>query len=199
MPKIVDHQARRSIVAETAAKLIAQSGLDGLTVREVARLSGCSTSIVSHYFSSKQDLLLSAYRMRMERTNRAIVESRMAGESLFESFTVLLPIDEERRESWRIWLAFWGLATADNNFLLEQRQRSREAVDMVRDAISAAGTPLTGEALEIASQALLSSISGIATQASYDAERWPPERQTAILRLLLERFGIPNPDLPWIE
>ncbi|MGC6328332.1 TetR/AcrR family transcriptional regulator [Rhizorhabdus sp. FW153] len=183
MPKIVDHEARRRQVAEIAATLIARCGLEGTKVRDIAALAGCSTSIVSHYFRSKHDLLLSAYRLRMERTSSRVDEATVAGRPLPEILSGVLPLDEERMDSWRIWLAFWGLATADEAFLVEQRQRSREAVDLFHRAIISTGRIVESERSFLIAQALLSAAAGIATQAVYDPEQWPADRQREILAL----------------
>lgn len=181
MPKIVDHEVRRQQVAEIAAALIARCGLEGTKVRDIAALAGCSTSIVSHYFRSKHELLLSAYRLRMERTSARVDEATEAGRDLAEILSGVLPLDEERMDSWRIWLAFWGLATADEAFLIEQRQRSREAVDLFHRAIISTGRVVESDRSFLVAQALLSAAAGIATQAVYDPERWPAERQREIL------------------
>lgn len=188
MPKIVDHDARRAAVAEIAARLIARDGIEGTKIREVARLADCSTSIVSHYFRSKHELLLAAYRMRMERTTTRVRAETGPGRALIDILSAVLPLDEERTESWRIWLAFWGLATADADFLREQRQRSREAVDLFHRAIVACGALPDGEEARLVAQALLSSAAGIATQAIYDPQQWPAERQMQILRLQIARL-----------
>ena len=57
MPRIVDHDARRRRVAEEAAELIAERGIDAVTFREIGERAGCSTAIVSHYFRDKRDVL----------------------------------------------------------------------------------------------------------------------------------------------
>ena len=62
MPRVVDHEARRAEVAAVAADLIARRGLDGVSVRDVAAAGGYSTTVVTHYFASKRELLLQAYR-----------------------------------------------------------------------------------------------------------------------------------------
>ena len=186
MPKIVDHEARRKAVAEIAAELIARNGLEGTTVRDIARLAKCSTSIVSHYFRNKHDLLLSAYRLRMERTVERVNETSGSGAGLVESLSAVLPLDEDRADSWRIWLAFWGLATADPTFLLEQRQRSRESVDLFHQTIISSGSMPEGAQSRLVAQALLSSVAGIATQAIYDPDGWPPERQIEILGMQVQ-------------
>ena len=181
MPKIVDHQARRNSVADIAATLIARQGLEATSIREIARIADCSTSIVSHYFRNKQDLLLSAYRLRMEETVAEVEEAARRGGGLVDCLAAILPLDERRVERWRIWLAFWGLATGDEAFLAEQRQRSREAVDLFHGAIVTTGAMPDGEPARLVAQALLSSVAGIATQAAFDSVNWPAHRQMEIL------------------
>lgn len=186
MPKIVDHDARREEVAEIAARMIAQRGIEGTRIRDVAELAGYSTSIVSHYFKSKHELLMCVYRLRMEQTVARVEAITREGGDLLDSLAAVLPLDVERNESWRIWLAFWGLATSDANFLAEQRQRSRESVELFHRAIVGSGAMREGAQSRLVAQALLSSAAGIASQAVYDPEHWPAQRQREILRLLLE-------------
>ncbi len=188
MPRIVDHVARRAAVAEIAARLIAEVGLEGAKLREIARLANCSTSIVSHYFHDKRDLLLSAYRLRMTRTVERVEAAIAGGASLEDCLAMMLPLDVETADSWKIWLAFWGLATTDEAFRQEQRQRSREAIDLVHAAIVRSGAMPEGEEAALVAQAVLATVSGIAAQSVCDPERWAPERQRAILSLHLKRL-----------
>lgn len=188
MPKIVDHQARRDAVAEIAATLIARFGIEGTKVRDIASLAKCSTSIVSHYFRNKHDLLLSAYRLRMTRTTSLVRQKIDEGASLHDCLAAVLPLDEERADSWKIWLAFWGLATTDEAFLKEQRQRSREATELFCRAIVDTGAIGEGPDARLIAQALLSSVSGIAAQAVYDPAQWSPECQNRILSLQISRL-----------
>ena len=44
-----------------------------------------------------------------------------------------------------------------------------------------------GEQSRLIAQLLVSSVAGIATQAVYDPESWPPERQMAILAMQIDR------------
>jgi len=56
-----DHLVQRARIAEVTADLIAREGYRAATVRRVAAELNCSTSIVTYYFSNKQELLVSAY------------------------------------------------------------------------------------------------------------------------------------------
>ena len=61
MPARADHEQRRRDVARTAAALIATGGLAAATHRRIAEASGCSTTVVSHYFTDKRDLVKATY------------------------------------------------------------------------------------------------------------------------------------------
>ena len=76
MPRVVDHEARRAEVAAVAADLIARRGLDGVSVRDVAAAGGYSTTVVTHYFASKRELLLQAYRSAGTATEERLARLR---------------------------------------------------------------------------------------------------------------------------
>ena len=50
MPKIVDHEAQRRLIAQAAVEWIATHGVETLSQRNVAALSGRSKGNVQHYF-----------------------------------------------------------------------------------------------------------------------------------------------------
>ena len=58
----VDHDSRREEVAGAAARLIAEKGLEALTTRALAKSLGCSIGVLSHYFSSKEEIVIAAFR-----------------------------------------------------------------------------------------------------------------------------------------
>ena len=47
---------RREQLIEAAARVIARSGYDAATVRDVAREAGVSTGVIAYYFEGKDDL-----------------------------------------------------------------------------------------------------------------------------------------------
>jgi AcrR family transcriptional regulator len=67
MPRVVDHEARRAEVVAALWRVVSRDGLDAATVRRVAAETGMSTSVVSHYFAGKEDLLRAAFRLVLDR------------------------------------------------------------------------------------------------------------------------------------
>src|SRR6185312_13615964 len=97
MPRIVDHEERRAEVAAAVWRIVSRDGLEAATVRRVAAEAGMSTSVVSHYFSGKDDLLRLAFRIVVERgRDRAIVQGDEGGRARALLVTAL-PLDAERR------------------------------------------------------------------------------------------------------
>src|SRR5690606_9653882 len=119
MPKIVDHQQRRDILAEVAAITIANIGLENTTIREIARQSGYSKGIIEHYFDSKEDLIASAlawlnrrYQLRVAKEigqHQGLAAIRIRLEQT-------LPLCEQSIQEWKVRLRFWSLAAIDARF-----------------------------------------------------------------------------------
>ena len=72
MPKIVDHEARRKELAEAAWRVIRREGLEGASVRNVAKEAGMSLGSLRHYFATQSELLAFSMRMVGERVKERI-------------------------------------------------------------------------------------------------------------------------------
>jgi AcrR family transcriptional regulator len=180
MPRAVDHDARRAEVAAVAADLIARRGIDRVSVRDVAAASGFSTTIVTHYFTSKRELLLHAYRSAGTAT-----EQRLVGvDGVLGICEAILPLDEPRRLTWQTWFAFWGAAVADPEHSARQTRRAHYSRDLL-------ARELDGD--QEAARELLVLVRGIAAEAVFDPADWPPERQLALLHRTLARLTQAQP------
>ncbi len=116
------HEARRREVAAVTARLLAQAGMERVTLRDVAAATGYSTHIVSHYFDSKQELLLLTLRESSARSVERLKAAIRAGSSIQDCLETLLPLDEERRIDAIVWFAFWASATHDAAIAAEQQR-----------------------------------------------------------------------------
>lgn len=57
MPRQVDHAQRRGEIIEATLNVLAESGTRGLSFRAVAEKLGGSTTLITHYFPTQQDLV----------------------------------------------------------------------------------------------------------------------------------------------
>lgn len=186
MPRIVDHEERRRHVASVAAALVARGGIEAATVREVAAAAGTSTAIVCHYFRNKRELLQLTFDHAADRA-RTRVEAVLARDPADVRGTceALLPLDDERRDDWRVWFAFWAPAVSDAELGADQRSRVRGTRHRLAEVLAAGPTRPSRADADREARRLLTVVTGIAAQAVFDPEEWTPARQRKALREVL--------------
>jgi len=185
MPRQVDHDARRAEVAAIAARLIAQRGPERVSVRDVAAAAGCSTTIVTHYFASKRDLVSHAYRAAVRATEDRVAALDPASDDLLrDRCEAILPLDDARRETWLTWFAFFGAAVGDPELAAVQRKQVKAYRALLASSIAAeqrAGRIAAGHDAEDEARSLLAFVHGIASYAVFDPDDWPAELQRRML------------------
>ena len=143
----VDHDSRREEVAEAAARLIASKGLEALTTRALAKSLGCSIGVLSHYFSSKEEIVIAAFRWADQRIDLRMQEASIQQDnlSLDQFFPIIkagLPLDEESDLEWRVRLNLHTFALTHNDSLqaeLEKNTQNRELMQGMITSLQAQG------------------------------------------------------------
>jgi AcrR family transcriptional regulator len=174
MPAKVDADDRRRQLVLAAAQLIADEGINALTNAKIAkRLSG-STTMVTHYFRSKRELVLDTYQTMASRS-RTRLEQAMRGsdDPLAACLHALLPLDDPTRLEWRVWLAYQGMSVGDPELTRIWASRAASAVDRITRLIEAERMPSSIDpALE--GDRLFALIQGMSFQSIVDPKRWSP-------------------------
>ncbi len=118
MPRTADHEERRRQIADAVSQLITAHGLDAVTVARTAATAGMSVGLVQHYFRTKDEMLLHAFRevsarirARVdERIRDGVEHERPIARVMAEVMTEYIPLDEARRAEYRVTRAFAGRA-----------------------------------------------------------------------------------------
>lgn len=181
MPAAVDHESRRQQIVRLATDLIDELGLEAVTMRQIAAAAGFSTTIVTHYFAAKRDLLLHIYRAAARRTEIRIdaVLERDAGD-LQGTIEAILPLDAVRLRDWKVYFTFWDSALRDPAFSAEQREQLDSAGAILQRVIATrlqSGRARRGLDAAPAVRRLLVIIQGLAVQAAFDPGRWTAQAQ----------------------
>lgn len=177
MPKVVDHDARRVTIVEAALTVIATAGLEGATVRRIAEAAGSTTGLVTHYFASKDDILIAALRHVHRSAGTRMIDvakDKPAPAALGAVIEQSLPLDDTRRTEWKIWLAFWGQAVAVPELAAEQRSRYDEWTDLLTKLV-------TNAELDTSIPGLIAVIDGVGIRATIAPDSLPPPDQLAIV------------------
>jgi AcrR family transcriptional regulator len=178
MPRKVDHDERRQQVLDIACQIIVKEGVDAATVRRVAAEAGCSTTIVSHYFANKHQMLQLTYRRASEGAKQRILAVLTASPGDIQAcLEVLLPMDDRSRRDWHIWFAFWGMAIGDMEFAEEHRGYLADVVEILADTLQHRfGGRNRAHLYQSEGQRLFALVSGLAVQAVFNGQSVPVER-----------------------
>ncbi|HET8813614.1 MAG TPA: TetR family transcriptional regulator C-terminal domain-containing protein [Solirubrobacterales bacterium] len=191
MPKVVDHEQRRQELVEAAWRVIADRGIDEVTVREIAREAGYSSGVLAHYFENKDDLLVHALRLSHERIYKryeAEVEAPRRREALEAVLMDNLPLDKQRDLETRIEMSFWARSLRNKSLSEIQHQEHEFLRDLIRrlfkgsqeeEAVVADGQT------DLIVDLLAALIDGISLHALLYPDLMPPERQREIMELAL--------------
>jgi AcrR family transcriptional regulator len=91
-------QQTRQLIADTAARLFAERGFDGVSVAEIARTAQLSEVTVFNYFPTKGDLVFGRMEFVEERLVAA-VEQRASRESIAAAFGRVLLADVDQLDA----------------------------------------------------------------------------------------------------
>ena len=187
MAKAVDHDERREIFAEAALRVIMRGGIAALTVREVAREAGFTTGALTHYFHSKDQLLILASELsgRLVRDQMVRAEATLpVVEAIRRVVWLALPLNAQSRGYWRIWVGYWERSSYDDEVTRVMRLRYDEWRDRLAQLIAraqAAGEIPDHHDPKYAAQSLVALVDGIGVQVLLGVGRIPPARQKAMV------------------
>jgi AcrR family transcriptional regulator len=190
MPRHVDHEDRRRKILTATLQVLAEHGPSGLSFRAIAKRMGGSSTLVTHYFPTRQ-ALLDALVEDMSTWPEEIAEFEAGAddprERLRRFLQWLLPSDERglREETARI------------NLLGERSDRLRTdhiyaAWDTnVRDLLARHVADLVpADRVQLTVDALRSTTNGITLSVVEHPDQWPEARQFAVVDEVLRAFGL---------
>jgi len=122
----VDHDTRREEIAAAAAKLIADKGMEGLTTRALAKAMGCSIGVLSHYFNSKDDIVLAAFNWadsNIDRRMEAILAENPTLDAFIPVIQAGLPLTEESDIEWRVRFNLYSHTLTSSKDLIRQQEK----------------------------------------------------------------------------
>ncbi|MDI7863145.1 TetR family transcriptional regulator C-terminal domain-containing protein [Rhizobiaceae bacterium n13] len=124
--RATEAERRQDLIAATL-DCIAETGLQGATVRQIAMRAGVTGGLIRHYFAGKDEMVQAAYRETMTgMTSIAIGAAEAAGGSAknrFRSFIVANltpPVTDSRTLS--LWGAFISQIRVDPEFAAIHRE-----------------------------------------------------------------------------
>lgn len=181
---------KQAAVTEALLRIVAERGLDEVSVREVAAGASVSIGTVQHYFPTKVGMLAAAYAEVVARI-RSRLERVPLGPDVRQNLSAvlaeLLPLDPRRITECRIHLAFGARAATIPELAETQRAALAEIHDGVTDAFAAAwGQRVPRSTCALAAHAAIAVTDGLALHA-ISSHGWLSRRRlAATLELALD-------------
>ena len=185
---------RRIEVSEAAWRVIVREGLDRTSMRAIAQELGCTTGVVTHHFRDKQELILFALNQVTQRLQTAMeisIQGISGIERLIKMLSVFLPLDNERRDILKVWLAFLGYAVGRESLMAEHQicaARLREVIIGELKALQSAKLIRGDLEPELEANALLAIVNGVSLDSLIQEKRLSPARQQLVIRRYVEEL-----------
>jgi AcrR family transcriptional regulator len=143
MPKKVDAEERRRLIADALMRVAVEQGLESVSLRHVAARAGVSTGMVQHYFRTRDEMMTFALTVVRERTQIRVTEALTGlGDAppprllLRTMILALLPLDDQSRDNGRVALAFLAYIAVRPAAAAELRDDTAQLVDFVASLLS---------------------------------------------------------------
>lgn len=114
MPKHVNPEERRALIENAVIAIATESGFAAVTMRAVALRIGTSTTAITHYVGSREELLRGAIRREIE-LGQAVAAAAVSGLSSSDALRAYIEwaVLSRDENSHRLWLALVVGATTD--------------------------------------------------------------------------------------
>lgn len=108
-------EERRSLILWATIEEVAESGIEGATIKKIAERIGVSSGLIAYYFSDKNDLMKNAlafgHKMIGQRSRKIRAEG---GDRLSAVYQVGLADQSPDVPPLSFWLEYWAHATRDD-------------------------------------------------------------------------------------
>ncbi|MEV4823426.1 TetR/AcrR family transcriptional regulator [Micromonospora sp. NPDC049274] len=201
MPKIVDPEQRRRVVADAVHAVVARDGLQAATLSQVADEAGLAVGSVRHYFTDHEELMIFAVRELGRRVGERVwahaerllsdsdgsrADRRRRTEELLAEF---LPLDDLRRDEMLLRHTFATAARTRPSLLIHAEALQSTLDELVQRTLQGAqatgGLPADLD-VEVESVRLRALLDGLGLQAVLFPRRFPPDLLRQVLRRHLD-------------
>lgn len=128
----------RNDIVTAVAHLIAEQGLENLTMRNIARHVGCSVGTLPHYFDGKEDIVEAALNWSSDRIMKRLSEmppSEICLANLYQIMSASMPLNDLADTEWRVRLCLWDYAVSNEDTRDAVAAISHYATDILVDLV----------------------------------------------------------------
>ena len=189
-----DRTAQGEALSRAVWDVLAQQGLEKLTVRAVAAAAGCTTGLVMHRFPNRRALLLHARQLLHDTTRQRVEALEAAATSPRAALHAVLrqgmATDPETTNWSIVWLGFLAAAVADAELIGMHRRNNRAWRQRVERLVAGAAPDWPVDQVGAVALGLIAMTEGVAALAAADPAAYPADQQERMLDAALVAYGL---------
>ncbi|CEH28792.1 TetR family transcriptional regulator [Aneurinibacillus migulanus] len=198
MPKLIDHEKRRKQIAEATWRVILEQGMEGATVRKIAKEAGLSLGALRHYFSTQDELLVYAMQLVKEKATARITEIAMQDlppkEKILNIMLQVVPVNDETMAEMEVWFAFTAYFRHKQDTFDAQHDRIFVGMQKIIDYLDQFNLLQKNLDKEIEAEKLYALIDGLALHTMLEPQRVNKDRIVRVLVHHLNSICVGEPD-----
>ncbi|CAB4322528.1 MAG: TetR family transcriptional regulator [Actinobacteria bacterium] len=187
MPKIVDHEERRSLLVAALWRIVQRDGASGITIRNVAAEAGIPKSTMEHYFADRLSLLSAAVSQVNANALSRLSKIDLTDGSLesgVDAVMIAIPDSPSRRRESEVWALLINERRVDTGAgtaaaALDESVRNTASVALNLWVTSGLVHP--SRDLDIEASRLHALIDGLSLHVLHDPKAYPKARLRAIV------------------
>lgn len=198
MPRIVDHEQKKRLIAESAWSIIEAKGIEHASIRAIAAAAELSPGALRHYFSTQDELLLfivDYFLTRRAHKAEGLDISRIPIKAAKEVLLELLPMNSEKRTATGVWWVFAIRSLTSSTLRVKKDELTDGLHHLTRTVLeilaSAELLPPSID-LELETLRLAAVVEGLTILALLRPELYTPETIERIVILHLRELCIRN-------
>lgn len=203
MPKVIDHEQRKTAIADALFDALREGGFENVTLSSVAARAGLAIGSVRHFLGTRDQMISFAFDTMAERIRNRVTartEVVLAGleddsldadarlEATTDILCEFLPLDSARRDEAMVWIEFETAARTSTYLAETSRRAAAQTTQLIETILAKAtrrGTLAPSISLTIETARLSALIDGLTLRSALHPDILDPDtgRQTVISHL----------------
>ena len=172
----------RREIASAACALVAEGGLDSVSMRRIAKHLGATTGYISHYYADKEDLLEAALREALTELTSGSAPLSTNLEEWIDNAVRTLPHNVDTQRFWRILTAFQSAGLNNPRLAEVLRVYVVEQISALTDHLTAElGADTPAEEVTALARSLFALVSGLGTTSTITPDAFTPKQLRTII------------------
>jgi TetR/AcrR family transcriptional repressor of bet genes len=126
MPKVVNVKATKMRIVKATWAVITTKGIQSVSLRRVASAAGCTTGLITHHFSDKDELVTYAYKVVLDKmiadATLRVTQEHSVREKLLAAVEAIEPSAPQMKQFTIVLMNFWAQAAFNSVFAARCRQ-----------------------------------------------------------------------------